>query len=31
MKKAILVVLMVSTPCLAEVEPGGLFSIEGTK
>ena len=33
MKKAILIVLMVvmvATPCLAEVEPEGIFSIEGT-
>jgi len=33
MKKTILVmlmVLMISTPCLAEVEPDGLFSIEKT-
>jgi hypothetical protein len=33
MKKTILVVLMVlmvSTPCLAEVEPEGIISIEGT-
>jgi len=34
MKKTILVVLMlvmVTTPCLAEIEPDGIFSIEGTK
>ena len=33
MKKSILVVLMlvmIATPCIAEVEPDGIFSIEGT-
>ena len=34
MKKTILVVLtavMIATPCLAEVEPAGLFGVEGTR